>query len=380
MGVKVARLSVKRGVSFAGDEELAVSEFAAAVDQPDQTAVVFFCSPRYDLERLGATMKARFRCPVIGCTTAGEISSPGGYGEGGIVGVGISSPELNIHTQLIHPLDGFKVQESMDLAGELRGELKLAENFDKEKMFGLLLVDGLSMLEEQVIASLFGHLEGVPIIGGSAGDNLDFGETFVYAEGRFLSNAAIFALFETTLPFRTFRIQHFEPTDTRLVITEADGPTRTVYEINGGPAAEEYAKAVGLEVSELSPQVFAAYPVMLRIGGEYFVRSIQKVNDDGSLTFFCAIDTGLVLTVAKGTDLLENLEKNLGRLQEELPDMQLLLGCDCILRRLELIQKGELERALPILEAVNFVGFSTYGEQYNGIHVNQTLTGLAIGG
>jgi hypothetical protein len=25
------------------------------------------------------------------------------------------------------------------------------------------------------------------------------------------------------------------------------------------------------------------------------------------------------------------------------------------------------------------VGFSTYGEQYNGIHVNQTFTGVAIG-
>jgi hypothetical protein len=29
--------------------------------------------------------------------------------------------------------------------------------------------------------------------------------------------------------------------------------------------------------------------------------------------------------------------------------------------------------------ANNAVGFSTYGEQFNGIHVNQTLTGVAIG-
>jgi hypothetical protein len=25
------------------------------------------------------------------------------------------------------------------------------------------------------------------------------------------------------------------------------------------------------------------------------------------------------------------------------------------------------------------VGFNTYGEQYGGVHVNQTLTGVAIG-
>jgi hypothetical protein len=27
----------------------------------------------------------------------------------------------------------------------------------------------------------------------------------------------------------------------------------------------------------------------------------------------------------------------------------------------------------------NTVGFSSYGEQYLGVHVNQTLTGIAIG-
>jgi len=25
-------------------------------------------------------------------------------------------------------------------------------------------------------------------------------------------------------------------------------------------------------------------------------------------------------------------------------------------------------------------GFSTYGEQFNGVHVNQTFTGVALGG
>ena len=40
----------------------------------------------------------------------------------------------------------------------------------------------------------------------------------------------------------------------------------------------------------LAADVFAAHPVVVRIGGQYFVRSIAKVNEDESLTFFCAID------------------------------------------------------------------------------------------
>ena len=32
-----------------------------------------------------------------------------------------------------------------------------------------------------------------------------------------------------------------------------------------------------------------------------------------------------------------------------------------------------------LLAANNVVGFNTYGEQHNAMHVNQTLTGVAIG-
>ncbi len=46
--------------------------------------------------------------------------------------------------------------------------------------------------------------------------------------------------------------------------------------------------------------IFAAYPVVVRIGNADFVRSIQKMNPDGSLTFYCAIDEGIVFKVAKG--------------------------------------------------------------------------------
>jgi hypothetical protein len=32
-----------------------------------------------------------------------------------------------------------------------------------------------------------------------------------------------------------------------------------------------------------------------------------------------------------------------------------------------------------LLQANKVIGFATYGEQYNGMHVNQTFTGVALG-
>lgn len=372
-------LSVKKGASFSPDPAQAVLEVAYAIRQPDACIVILFVSSKYDLASLENALKNVFSCPVIGCTTSGEITSSVGYKEGGIVGVSLSSQSLFAHPKIITPLSRFGPVEAEILAQDLRAGLKLGDNFDPAKMFSLLLVDGLSMLEEQVVATLYNSLGGAPLIGGSAGDDLSFKETHVYCDGKFFKDAAVITLFETTLPFKAFHIQHFEPTQTRLVITESDCASRTVMEINGVPAAEEYARVVGMNIAKLSPQIFAAYPVMLRIGGEYYVRSIQKVNPDGSLTFYCAIDNGLVLTVGRGKKLVENLDENLAVLRKELPTLKVIIGCDCILRRLELQQKGLTEEAERVLERVDFIGFSTYGEQFNGIHINQTLTGIAIG-
>jgi hypothetical protein len=114
--------------------------------------------------------------------------------------------------------------------------------------------------------------------------SLLFCSTGVDADG-----LAAVLLVRCELPFEVFGHHHFEPTPDRLVITGADAARRIVSEINGYPAAAEYARLVGVPLEDLNPMVFAAHPVMHRIGGEFFIRSIQCANPDGSLTFYCAI-------------------------------------------------------------------------------------------
>jgi hypothetical protein len=152
-----------------------------------------------------------------------------------------------------------------------------------------------------------------------------------------------------------------------------------VKEINGLPAADEYARILGLDTHELDAARFAAWPVVVMIDGTNYVRAIQKANPDGSLTFFCAIENGLVLRVAKGVDLLENLTGAFAEIEADIGPAQLVLGCDCILRKLEISQSPIKDKIVALMERNNVVGFATYGEQFNGVHVNQTLVGVAIG-
>jgi hypothetical protein len=371
---------LRRGCSRSLDPATAARELHEAIHQEDTALGVFFCSPEYDLDALAEELGKRFGdTELIGCTTAGEIG-PEGFTTSSITGFTLGGEGFRAATGIINGVEQFEISQGGEIAERLTRKLReQAAGEDKTPGFGFLLVDGLSVREEGIVSSLHAALGDVPLFGGSAGDGLRFEKTWVYQGGRFHENAAVVSLVETDLPFTVFKSQHFVPSDEKMVVTEADATNRVVTEINGGPAGEEYAEAVGLEVDKLTPMVFSTHPVVVRIGGADYVRSIQQVNEDGSLTFFCAIDEGIVLTVARGVGLVENLSNVLHGIREEVGTPQIVIGCDCILRRLEIAQKELEEEVNALVEEYNLVGFSTYGEQFNGMHVNQTFTGVAIG-
>ena len=117
----------------------------------------------------------------------------------------------------------------------------------------------------------------------------------------------------------------------------------------------------------------------MRVGGDYYCRSIRNMNPDGSLSFFCAIDEGLVFTVATPHDMVQSTLATLQRVEHNLGRIDTVLGFDCILRRLDAENRQIRHQLADIYRRYNVVGFHTYGEQFNAMHLNQTLTGIAFG-
>ena len=145
------------------------------------------------------------------------------------------------------------------------------------------------------------------------------------------------------------------------------------------PAALEYARLVGMPLEQLDFALFPSHPLAVRVRDQYYVRSIQQINDDLSLTFYCAVENGIVLTAMRTGPLLPGLQEQFRRLHERLGPPLLTIGCDCFLRRLELEVAGDTEATAEFLRSQQVIGFNTYGEQFNGMHINQTFTGVAIG-
>jgi len=354
----------------------AVRKLADLFDPAELELLILFVSPSVDIAKVAAEAQIAFApVRVIGSSTAGELSSKG-YTEDEIVAIGLPRAYFRTNTLLIPDLDEYDQQA---LIGELiRGRHEITHQTPEwPSECAMLLVDGLTMHEDELTSHLSLGVGPVPLFGGSAGDGDRFEETFVLDNGQAYRNAAIVVQIRTRCEIEVFNSDHLRPTEHRMVVTGADPAHRIVHEINAEPAAKEYARLLGKDPEQLSAFTFAAHPVVVRIGGQHHVRSIQRVEENGDMVFFSAIDEGVVLTLAESTDMVSHLEGQLSKLTERgHPDT--IIAFDCIFRRMEATQLQLEGKLSDILARYNVVGLSTYGEQINSRHVNQTLTGVAI--
>lgn len=335
-------------------------------------------SPAHNAKLVGELFRNSYpHAEISGCSTSGEIT-PSGMMQGGIVALAFPEAGFRVMAEVIADVDRSGVEHASQLARKLKSRFGAGSPM-RDRVFALLLVDGLSNAEELLIAAVHWAMDDVQLIGGSAGDDLAFRETSLIHKGHIIQHAALLILVESNYPFAVFKSQNFEPTGTKLVVTAADTEKRIVYELNAEPAAQEYAASIGILPHDLGPFSFASYPLVVRVGGDYYCRSIRNMNQDGSLTFFCAIDEGLVFTVATPQDMVQSTLATLQRVEQSLGRIDTVLGFDCILRRLDAENRQIRHQLTDIYRRFNVVGFHTYGEQFNAMHLNQTLTGIAFG-
>lgn len=350
----------------------AVAQLKKRLTLAQPNFIIIFCSADFDMRVLGAELNQAWSCPIIGCTSAGQIDNTG-YSTSTLSALAVAGP-IRVTA---HPINLSDIPQGVArIADSLATAPKLDDTLDR---FGLLLIDGLQRKEEKLASMLYQELPVLPFVGGSAGDDMKLQHTFVYYKGQFLQNSAVFCIFETSLPFTLIKFEHYEPTDTQLIVTEADPERRIIYEFNGEAAAEVYARTIGKTVQALQNNDFITHPLLFPLGTENFVRDIQSVNPDGSLSLFCAIETGIVISIGQSVTPLQKAENIFNAITAKIGSPSFILGCDCAHRKLDFTNRRLLSQAGNLYAKNNVFGFNTYGEQYNGLHINQTFTGIALG-
>ena len=342
----------------------------------DARLIQFYASSVYNAPGLSEELyHALGGIPVFGCTTSGEIVS-GKMLDHSVVLMAFSA-EL-IQDCKIEVLENISTNETAVDDGFISLKEYLGtdmNDLNPEEYVGIVLIDGMSGKEE-AINERIGDLTNVTFIGGSAGDDLQFKQTFVFANGKAYTDAAVICLIKSSVKFGFIKTQSFRSTGKKVVVTKAHEASRTILEFNGKPAVEEYAQLTGVESHNVE-SVFSQNPVGLVFENDFFVRSPQKVSGS-NIVFYCAIKEGMELDLLQSQNIIEDTKEDLENKIESFGRISAIINFNCILRTLELKDKKQTKEYGKLFEEIPTVGFSTYGERYIS-HINQTAAMLIFG-
>jgi len=352
----------------------AVSDIKGQLTDQDPKMVIYFASPEFDDNEISKQMQNAFNgATVFGCSSSGEIAS-GRMLNNSVVAMTFTSNV--VEDAKVEVLENLK--EGINIKPMLKSfedHFKTTiDDMDIARYVGIILIDGLSGAEEKIMDKI-GYRVNLTIIGGSAGDDLKFKQTYVYANGKSYKNSAIVALLKLRNGFDVIKTESFDILDTKFTVTKANEEQREVIEFDGKPAVVAYSEAIYSKVQDAHSH-FMHHPVGVIIDGKPYVRSPQKMKDN-SLVFYCTIPEGMEVSLLESANIVRDTDNAIKAKLNELGSIAGMINFHCILRTLELINNGSTEEYGEIFSDIPTIGFSTYGEEYLG-HINQSSTILVF--
>jgi hypothetical protein len=366
-------------IKVASGSWTSIERILSEIAQPDIKAVIYFFSPDIGQHGIHQKMKAAFRqACCIGASMIGGWSTSGAV-ESGLVAMTLSGDE--VAETFVAFREGVKAdprKAAQGILADLRKSLG-SRQLNPDEYVGIVLFDGLCLGEEIIREFTMEKDFVVPLVGGAAADNLEFKKTFVGCNDSLSTDGVTVMVLRMKVPFFYDHYVHYQPTQVSCIVTKSEPARRIVWEIDGKPAAAQYAKLLGLQsVDKLQHAHFARNPLGVLIGDTVYTRSPNAVIDGTGLQFYCYIEAGTKVNILKQGNIIENAQKGLANVRTYLPEIGGAILFNCVLRYLEMKEENKIEAFNAVFQDMPFVGFNTFGEELF-THHNQTLTALFIG-
>ena len=170
----------------------------------------------------------------------------------------------------------------------------------------LVLADALAGDLQQLVHGIY-RITGprVPTVGGAAGDELKFRQTFVFHDDKALENGAVAVWIASEHPLRVVTRHGWKPVGVPMLVTRAHGTA--IAEFGGRPAAAAYEQQLGLAPGELSVENFWGTSIFHPLGllqpdGSQVIRLARSKTAEGVLNIQgCVPPAGSAVQVTEGS-------------------------------------------------------------------------------
>lgn len=357
-------MSVFCGFSRSDIPETAIHETTKNIREAE--LIIYFSKVGY-FKEITKLLSSKFKnSVVIGCSSSGEISKGG-------IDYGLSIIAFSNHVE-VKTLVIENVKEAPIIyLKELR---EMSKNFNKTNTVALEMTDGLSNAEEKVLSVLSAVFEkqNIPVVGASAADDLTFTKTYVACNGKVYTNASLVALIHNKNgKINIYKENIYKPTKSGFVVTKSDFKERKIFELDNKPIAKVYAQALNVPESDIS-DYFMSNPIGRVIGDDISISSFRRVEKDNSISFYCRVYINSYVNILEPEDPMVVLSNTISKVKNEMPSISGTIVINCIFRTL-LFKNKKLNSSFvsKLSNLGQFVGLTSYGEQFNNRHFNQTM-------
>jgi hypothetical protein len=354
---------------------------------PSPKLAVLFANRDRDLPALLRAVRERLprSTRLVGGTTGCVLDNAGFHP--GHAALGLLSGDFEVGIGLGRGLENDAPTAGRQAMASAAEELGVRESdLDQRRHVAMVVDDGPRMKKEEALLGILEKNPALTLVGGGASDRMPQVKprAEVFLDDQVVPDAVAVALFHTDAPWAALRPHAYYPTGDRITFTKVDDANKRVLEINGKPAAAEYARLLEVEVADLEfgkPKGFSFRPTALRVGREYFMRSPWMVLPDGSILFVSHVVEGTEVELMKMGDMVEMTRKffaeDLPR-RVNSPSAAILFNCggrSWAAHSLGIhAELGAVMKAAPPA-----LGLDVAGEVYNGFAIDTTLTVLAFG-
>ena len=321
-------------------------------------------------EVLDGIREATANAPGIGCSDAGAITAEGPSTRSVAV-MAIKSDKIKFTSGI-----GRDVKAGARLAGKAVAEDVKSRVQGEMKSF-IMLPDVLTGNGADIVRGVQDVLGiNFPIVGGAAGDDFSFKQTFEYYDGQAVSGAVAGAGVSGQFHFAMGVRHGWIPIGQPMKVTRSDGAV--IHEINNRPAATIYEDYFGTKADVLRKEPLArmaiTYPLGIKVPDldEYLIRDPITVDEKGAITCAAEIPQGseIRLMIGSKEKAIEAAQEAARKVMKDLkadgskPKFALMFNCIAREKLFAQKAKEEIDAVLAILgEDVPLLGFYTYGEQ-----------------
>ncbi len=361
----------------------AIEQLLDELDAANAALTLVFYGVEHDDEVIARTLDRATGPRGVGGTTAGELANDG-FSDNSMTGLSLHGSGVRGAVEIIPKLDELSLVPIVHLPDKLaRGIDRSRDELDPQRHLWLFLVNGLSGKEGLLTPFFMQAAPRVGLVGGSLGDGQDFSQVRLAHHGRVYRDSAAAILLEYNRPFHAFKHSHMQLTDRKLRVTKISGGGRRLEELDGELAQVAYARALDIDPAEVTASLVASHPFGYRFRGRPFPVSVQQVLPDGTFMVGNSLQHGERLNILESKELVASTRRALDaacdRVIADGGEVQAMLLFNCLSRHIEAVHSGKVDELADVLTRTPVCGLNTYGEQFETLHLNHSLTGVVFG-